>query len=72
MKTLTLITLTALVAICNLQAFAQGKRWLSYEPAIVELEGRLVIQNEWGPPNFGEEPLTDRKEKVPVMVLAKA
>jgi len=72
MKTLTLITLAALVAICNLQASAQGKRWLSYEPAIVELEGRLVIQHEWGPPNFGEEPLTDRKEKVPVMVLAKA
>lgn len=70
MKTLILISLT--VTICYLEAFAQGKQWLSYEPATVELEGRLVIQNEWGPPNFGEQPLTDRKEKVPVMVLAKA
>ncbi|HEU4712465.1 MAG TPA: DUF4431 domain-containing protein [Pyrinomonadaceae bacterium] len=70
MKNLILITLT--VAICSLETSAQTKRWLSYEPAIVELEGRLVIQNEWGPPNFGEEPLTDRKEKVPVIVLAKA
>lgn len=70
MKKLILITLT--VAICSFQASAQGKRWLSYEPAIVELEGRLVIQNEWGPPNFGEQPLTDRKARVPVIVLAKA
>ena len=71
MKTLTSTILAVLVAVVYLQAVAQDKRWLSYEPAMVELEGRLVIQNEYGPPNFGENPRTDRKEKVPVLVLAK-
>lgn len=53
--------------------------WLDYEPAVVELEGRLIIKTYYGPPNFGEDPETDSKEtgtylelKDPVNVRGKA
>ncbi|HEU4769901.1 MAG TPA: DUF4431 domain-containing protein [Pyrinomonadaceae bacterium] len=71
MKTLTSTILAVLLAVVYFQAVAQDERGLGYEPATVELEGRLVIQNEYGPPNYGETPKTDRKERVPVLVLAK-
>ena len=48
----------------------QNTRWLSYEPATVELEGRLTIESKYGPPNYGENPKTDAKVKVPVLVLS--
>lgn len=43
----------------------------SPQPASVELEGRLIIQTKYGPPNFGENPKTDKRVKVPIVVLTK-
>lgn len=48
---------------------AQATRWMPYEPETVELDGRLVIQSKFGPPNYGEQPKTDEKVRVPVLVL---
>jgi hypothetical protein len=48
---------------------AHGQHFLMYEPATVELDGRLVIQSKYGPPNFGEQPKTDQKVQVPVLLL---
>jgi hypothetical protein len=45
---------------------------LSYEPASVELHGRLTVELKYGPPNFGENPKTDKRVKVPIVVLTKA
>ena len=59
-------------AISQLTTLAQERQWLSYEPATVELEGRLTVQWKYGPPNFGENPKTDKRVKVPIIVLAKA
>jgi hypothetical protein len=43
--------------------------WLHYEPATVRLSGRLVIETRYGPPNYGEEPETDEKLRVPFLSL---
>ena len=51
-------------------SFGQDKHWLSYEPAVVELTGQLRVIRKYGPPNFGENPKTDAKVKVPLLVLS--
>ncbi len=47
----------------------QEKRWLSYGPEVVEIEGKLIEQSRYGPPNFGENPRTDSKVRVPLLIL---
>lgn len=42
---------------------------LSYAPAIVVLKGQVEIEDRYGPPNFGDDPKTDERVKVPVLVL---
>lgn len=37
----------------------------------MELGGRLVIQEKYGPPNYGENPETDEKVEVPILVLSR-
>lgn len=69
---LTLITLAVFCAMSQLTTVAQEKEWLSYEPESVELEGRLIVETKFGPPNFGENPKTDKRVKVPIVVLTKA
>jgi hypothetical protein len=65
LKTLILILLVALV--CS--GSAQAQHFLHYEPEVVELAGQLVLQSKYGPPNFGEQPKTDKKLRVPILVL---
>lgn len=49
----------------------QEKKWLSYQPTVVELKGTLSIKTYYGPPNYGENPDTDAKETLPVLILEK-
>ena len=42
---------------------------LHYEPAVVELSGRIVIEHHYGPPNYGETPRIDTKVNSPVLHL---
>ena len=72
MKHLKLIAISFMVILLGgLATTAQrNSRWLSYEPATVQLEGRLTVQSKYGPPNYGESPKTDEKVKVPVLVLS--
>ena len=51
---------------------AQDNGWLSYEPAVVELRGKLTTKWFYGPPNFGENPKTDAKEEFFILILSKA
>jgi hypothetical protein len=67
---LKLLIVTVLVAVAH--PTAAQHRWLSYEPETVELAGRLVIQNKYGPPNYGEQPKTDEKVRIPVLILSEA
>ena len=45
--------------------------WLDYEPAIIELKGKLTIALKYGPPNYGENPETDEKVRAPILVLSQ-
>jgi hypothetical protein len=65
------VTLFGLILVAASTAAAQNNDWLSYEPAVVELKGTLVMEWKYGPPNFGENPRTDAKVRVPVLVLVK-
>jgi hypothetical protein len=66
-----MMTLIVFGAISCLTTVAQEKQWLSYGPG-VELEGRLTVERKFGPPNFGENPKTDSRLKIPIVVLPKA
>ncbi len=68
---LTILLLTVLATVAHPTA-TQAQRLLSYEPQTVELDGRLIIKSKFGPPNYGEQPKTDQKVKVPVLVLKNA
>src|SRR5688572_33007249 len=68
--TLTTLILTLLVAFACVGP-AHAQRFLSYEPEVVELDGQLVVQWKYGPPNFGEQPKTDQKVRVPVLLLSQ-
>jgi len=68
---LRLIVPFVIFATCGLAETAQKKQLLSYEPAVVELKGKLIIKTYYGPPNYGENPDTDAKEAMPFLVLDK-
>jgi hypothetical protein len=68
---LTTITLFVLTLVSASKTVAQDKHWLSYDPAVVALEGRLTVEWKYGPPNYGENPKTDAKVRVPVLVLSE-
>jgi hypothetical protein len=48
---------------------ADARRIAQYEPAVVELEGRLISEERFGPPNFGETPEIDARIRVVVLRL---
>lgn len=68
---LTTAILVVLVASIGFESAAQNRRWLSYEPAVVELQGKLAVEWKHGPPNYGEQPKTDAKVRVPLLKLAE-
>jgi hypothetical protein len=43
---------------------------LKYAPTEVTVTGKLVVVKEFGPPNWGENPKTDMKLRVPVLRLS--
>lgn len=44
---------------------------LGYWPAVVELKGKIGVRTFFGPPNFGENPKTDSKERSRILYLDK-
>ncbi len=44
--------------------------WYTYESGTVTLTGLLVTEMAYGPPNYGENPETDKKEYFPVLKLS--
>lgn len=47
----------------------QQDKCIGYEPSIVTLYGYLSTVEYFGQPNFGENPETDRRIEVPVLIL---
>jgi hypothetical protein len=46
-------------------------KWYEYEPAIVTLKGTVILLNDYGPPNYGENPKTDEKVRYYTLQLDK-
>ena len=44
-------------------------KWYKYEPEVVTLKGELLSKSAYGPPNYGENPRTDKKVKYYVLKL---
>jgi hypothetical protein len=44
---------------------------LLYEPDFVVLTGKVIEKTFYGPPNYGESPKTDRKEKQLILELGE-
>ncbi|MBB6250414.1 hypothetical protein [Nitrospirillum iridis] len=59
-----MVALMGLVSVAN-----AASRSLQYEPAVVELTGTVVVEDHYGPPNFGETPQEDAKLRVPMLRL---
>lgn len=49
----------------------RDKEWLLYAPTVVDLKGKLTIKTFFGPPNFGENPKTDTKDRCWILSLPK-
>ncbi len=63
--------LLLLVYSLGVYAGAQESKWLAYEPAVVQLEGKLVLEAKYGPPGYGENPKVDQKVCVLILVLSE-
>lgn len=68
------LSIFACVSAANGQRKPHGERrenikWLEYEPTVVELTGKFILRTYFGPPNFGEDPKTDSKERTRILVL---
>ncbi|MFA5859956.1 MAG: DUF4431 domain-containing protein [Elusimicrobiota bacterium] len=59
------------LSLIRLYEVKEGLKWYKYEPEIVELRGALEEADEYGPPNYGENPETDTKVKYHVIKLEK-
>jgi len=42
---------------------------LRYAPAVVALTGTILLEDHFGPPNFGESPATDETISAPFLIL---
>jgi len=50
----------------------QQQQWFDYETEVVTLKGRLKVRMKYGAPNYGENPKTDEREYVRVLVLSRS
>ena len=61
------VAMSATVALAN----SGVPEELSYEPSVARLSGTLVVEDHYGPPNFGETPDVDKVEKTLILRLDK-
>lgn len=59
-----LAALTAAVAVSG----GAAAEPLRYEPAVVRLSGFLIVEQHFGPPNYGEDPETDSVEEALILL----
>ena len=64
----TMLVMMFLVVTISSAAGAAPKEF-EYWPATVELTGRFELVIRFGPPNYGDNPKTDRRIEVPVLFL---
>jgi hypothetical protein len=69
MKVRTLALLSLFLAGSQLSSGPVAAASLSYEPVVVELAGRVVLEEHFGPPGFGKDPKTDLKGLLAFLIL---
>lgn len=62
----------AVAVSCSRSGSPAGDQALQYEPTVSQITGTVRLVEKYGPPNFGEDTLTDAKVQVPVLELARA
>lgn len=60
-----------IVSICAALNSIASAECLSYEPNSVVLKGKVIEKTFYGPPNYGESPKTDAKEKQLILSLSE-
>jgi len=53
------------------QGTSDGEKWYEYEPRTVVLSGTLIEAYGYGPPNYGENPETDKRETYYMVKLVR-
>lgn len=54
---------------CAAADTARDGVWLQYRPAVVELRGKIVVIERFGPPGWGETPDKDMRLHLPILQL---
>jgi hypothetical protein len=73
-KLLTVLFLIQLLpgSVIPASAHTRKSRAIHYGPEKVTLTGKLVTRTFYGPPNYGEDPRTDDKERQYILLLDSA
>jgi hypothetical protein len=67
-KLLEILCCAGLTSLATIH-YSAAKQEFSYEPAVVQLSGIVVTQEFYGPPNYGENPAIDSKERALILNL---
>jgi tRNA nucleotidyltransferase (CCA-adding enzyme) len=57
--------------VSDILSHAQQSRWLPYAPTTVELRGTMLKVVKYGPPGYGENPKSDAKYQIPMLLLVE-
>jgi hypothetical protein len=71
MRRTYLLTLFLSIVLWAIHSYAQQARWLAFAPTVVELHGKLLKVVKYGPPSYGENPNSDVKHQIPMILLAQ-
>lgn len=70
MKRLTVPTVSVpFLYLLLISQFVLAADVYKFEPAVVYLTGELIQKQFYGPPGYGEDPKTDRKENASILIL---
>jgi uncharacterized protein DUF4431 len=68
-----MITFRSILILASLLVvqFVYAADTFKFEPAVVNLTGKLVKKEFFGPPGYGEDPKTDSKEHAAILLLTQ-
>jgi len=66
-----LIVCSVLLALSSSRAEEDRTTWLHFEPTVVKLTGVVGVAYEYGPPNWGDDPKSDKRPGTPILRLSK-
>lgn len=70
MRTLVAIVVAILIS-APVGVASSEAQWLEFRLSTVKLAGRFELVLRFGPPNYGDDPETDLKIEVPMLLLAE-